>query len=296
MKKLRHILAASSFPLAVAACASAPVQDAAAVEIQFEVRVGEQALHCGHRFGPLGSSSAAATLQDFRVYVSRLRLIAADGHEQDARLVPDNMWQSDRVALLDFEDATGDCNGNVVTNTIVRAQAPAGDYRGLAFDIGVPPDLNHQDPTIADAPLNFSALTWPWRYGYRFTTIDLETTPREGASTPTHAATGFSVHLGSVDCGEGSPSTPPASPCATQNRPSFRLPNFNPSRHVVVLDLGALLADTDVTVNAPETPSGCMSSPNDADCVAIMEHLGLTFGGKPSAGQRFVRAAPANGG
>lgn len=199
-------------------------------------------------------------LQDFRIYVSNVRLIARDGREQRLDLTPDDLWQDDQVVLLDFEDATGNCNGNAPTNRVVRGRAPADDYVGLVFDIGVPAGLNHQDPTLAAPPLNFSALTWAWRYGYKFTTIDLETGVDPGAGMAMgpagHAASGFSIHLGSVDCGDGSPRVAPGSPCATQNRPEFRLAAFNPERQLVVFDLEALLKQTDVTVNQPETASG----------------------------------------
>jgi uncharacterized repeat protein (TIGR04052 family) len=276
--------------------------DAPEVEIRFAARVGDQAAACGVRYQGVGKTDAAVRLQDFRVYVSNFRLIRADGGEERLALTPDGLWQGEEVALLDFEDATGNCNGNRATNDRVRGAAPHGDYVGLAFDIGVPVGLNHQDPTLALPPLNFSALTWPWRYGYKFTTIDLQT---EAASGPgqtaapaadTHGraqgASGFSIHLGSVDCGTGSPRVAPESPCATPNRASIRLNRFDPLDQVVVFDLKALLADTDVTINAPGTASGCMSGDDD-DCVGLMDRLGLTFREQPSKGQRFVRAETA---
>jgi len=242
----------------------------------------------------IGSTGASVALQDFRVYVSNFRLISRSGVETPLQLTPDNAFQSDRVALLDFENASGNCNGNAPMHTAVQGRAPAGEYVGLAFDFGVPVDLNHQDPTLASAPLNFSALTWPWRYGYKFTTIDLETGRAPGATQMGHEASGFSIHLGSVDCGEGSPRTPPETPCAAPNRPTYRLEAFDPRSQVVVLDLAALLANTDVTVNDPDSASGCMSTADDDDCVAIMDRLGLTFRGQASRGQHFVRVAGAN--
>ena len=154
-------------------------------------------------------------LQDFRIYVSKVRLISADGSEVPLLLTPDNQWQNDKVTLLDFENATGSCNGNAPMNNAVRGTAPAGHYTGVVFEIGVPQEMNHQDPTLAGVPLNYSGLTWPWRFGYKFTTIDLETAnkagggaamasaqpPAGGMKNGMHgmggmAATGFSIHLG----------------------------------------------------------------------------------------------------
>ena len=53
--------------------------------------------------------------------------------------------------------------------------------------------------------------------------------------------------------------------------------------------LAALLAETDITVNAKNSASGCMSLPGDADCTAIMNRLGLPFEGKSSSGQKWIR-------
>lgn len=270
--------------LAAPAFAQTPAQP---VEIRFEARVGKEPARCDRAYTGVGKVNAGMRLQDLRVYVSALRLLGADGREVPVTLTPDGQWQSDQVALLDFENRTGNCNGNAATNTVVHGKVPAGTYRGLVFEIGVPRGINHQDPTLASPPLNVTALTWPWRYGYKFTTIDLETSG--GVAGPNHA-TGFSIHIGSTDCGEGKPTSPPSTPCGNSNRPTYRLEGFDPKSSKVVLDLGALLAETDITVNAPKTASGCMSGPGDADCTAIMNRLGLPFDGHPSAGQKWVRA------
>lgn len=294
---MKNYLAALAAVLLASACASAAPSNALQdVSIRFDARAGEQSLRCGQSYAGLGATNASVMLQDFRIYVSNFRLIGRDGAETPLALTSDGVFQSDRVALLDFENATGNCNGNSATNSVVRGRAPAGDYVGLVFDIGVPVELNHQDTTLAAPPLNFSALTWAWRYGYKFTTIDLETgRPQDAAAAmPGHAASGFSIHLGSVDCGEGSPRTPPESLCATPNRPSYRLDAFNPGTQLVVLDLAALIETSDVTGNAPGSVSGCMSGAGDDDCVAIMDRFGLSFRGRPSHGQRFVRVVEAN--
>jgi uncharacterized repeat protein (TIGR04052 family) len=129
------------------------------ITIRFDARAGDQSLRCGQSYSGIGSTGASVTLQDFRIYVSNFRLIDRDGREQALQLTPDGVFQGDHVALLDFENASGNCNGNSATNSVVRGRAPAGDYVGLVFDVGVPVELNHQDTTLAAPPLNFSALT-----------------------------------------------------------------------------------------------------------------------------------------
>ncbi|MBK9252736.1 MAG: metallo-mystery pair system four-Cys motif protein, partial [Proteobacteria bacterium] len=160
-------------------------------------------------------------------------------------------WQLQWQCCHQYRGARQSAGGNIPRPGVPRSACPG---------------INHRDP-LASPPLNVTALTWPWRYGYKFTTIDLETSG--GVAGPNHA-TGFSIHLGSTDCGEGKPTTPPSTPCGNSNRPTYRLEVFDPKSSKVVLDLGALLAETDITVNALKTASGCMSGPGDADCTAIM--------------------------
>ncbi|ATX65604.1 metallo-mystery pair system four-Cys motif protein [Roseinatronobacter bogoriensis subsp. barguzinensis] len=79
----------------------------------------------------------------------------------------DGVWQVADVAQLDFEDATGTCvNGTPDMNNSLRGTVPAGEYTGLDFDIGVPFDLNHGDPTLAASPLNLTAMFWNWQGAY----------------------------------------------------------------------------------------------------------------------------------
>ena len=294
-------LSAIAVSISLGACAtSAPtIGGDRPITITFDARVGGKPAKCGESYTGVGTSNATIMLQDFRIYVSEVRLISANGAEVPLKLTPDNQWQNDKVALLDFENASGNCNGNAPMNTSVRGTAPAGAYTGVVFEIGVPFDLNHKDPTLAGAPLNYSGLTWPWRIGYKFTTIDFDTANKAAAAPAQPGAmhgmggmpaSGFSIHLGSTDCGAGSPTTPPTAPCSNANRPTYRLTGVDITKQSIVLDLGSLLAATDVTVNAPQSASGCMSFVDDDDCIAIMDRLGLTFRGKPSSGQMFVKA------
>lgn len=300
---LRAFAAAAA--ILASGCATSPTPGAGeqAIQINFEARVGNKPVRCGERYADVGSSKATILLQDFRIYVSEVRLVSSDGREVPVRLTADDQWQNDKVGLLDFENATGNCNGTPSTNSAIKGSVPKGDYTGLIFEIGIPFSLNHKDPTLAAAPLNYSGLTWPWRVGYKFTTIDLETAnepmaEKSSAKPPAGmsgmagmSASGFSIHLGSTNCGAGSPTSPPTSPCENPNRPTYRLESFNLKSQRVVLDLSALLAGTDVTVNAPGSASGCMSFVDDDDCIAIMSNFGLTFRGKATAGQTFVKAS-----
>ena len=107
----------------------------------------------------LGSPSTSVAVADFRLFVHDVRLIDAGGHETPFELDQDGLWQYQTVALLDFENGTSACaNGTSGTNTAIKGTAPAGDYVGLVFKIGVPESLNPLDGSITPSPLNLSAL------------------------------------------------------------------------------------------------------------------------------------------
>jgi hypothetical protein len=45
--------------------------------------------------------------------------------------------------------------------------------------------------------------------------------------------------------------------------------------------------DSNLLRNQAKTAPGCMSEPEDQDCLGIMTQLGLPFGGKPATAQTF---------
>lgn len=261
---------------ALGGCADRPV------EIQFQGRVGEQPFACGSAYGGIGSGGAQLVPSDFRFYVSNVRLVTPGGSEVAVQLEQDGKWQYQNVALIDFENGSGPCAafGNAATNATVRGTVPAGVYTGIAFDLGLPFELNHGNASTAPAPLNFTAMFWNWQFGYKFLRVDT-------------ADDKFRFHLGSTGCEGESPSRPPTA-CSAPNRAAVRLGGFDPVHGVVVADLKALLSQNDLDHNAPNTDPGCMSSPTDPDCGPLFAGLGLAFpAGTPTGGQRFFRVGDA---
>ncbi len=286
--------------LLLAGCLAGPAlaADPQPVTIRFAGMVGDQSFACGQSYAGLGARASRATPSDFRFYVSGLELIDTAGRAVPVTLAQDGVWQHADVALLDFENRSGPClTGTVEINDSIRGTVPAGSYRGLRFTLGVPAALNHADATVAASPLNLGSLFWSWQGGYKFLRIDLASagrpqtvrageSPRFGDMAGSHRL-GFAVHIGSTMC---APGTPPSGDCRNPNRAAVELAGFDPARDVVVADMRALLEGVNLEVNQPNTPAGCMSSPNDGDCDPLMQNLGLAFGGRASPGQRFFRA------
>jgi len=271
-----------------------------AVSIRFAAQVNGEAFTCQQTYPQLGTSQTTLTPRDFRFYVHNLQLINAAGVAVPVQLEQDGKWQHHNLALLDFEDKSGSCSsGTPDTRFEVKGTVPAGEYKGLRFALGVPFELNHQDMNRAPSPLNLSALFWNWRGGYKFARLDFASTGQPN---------GYAIHLGSTGCtgmgaagqlrvqhesdehasGHSSESQVTApSQCSHPNRPEVSLPDFNPTQHTVVADLGHLLADSNLDLNTPNTASGCMSGPDDPDCAPLFARLGLPFGEQAAVEQRF---------
>lgn len=189
------------------------------------------------------------------------------------------------LALLDFGDGTAGCNGtgNADMNTTLRGTVPEGEYEGLAFNVAVPFDQNHGDPTLALSPLNATGMLWNWRGGYRFVRIDMVPTDRAKDGPK-----GWFLHLGSTMCAAESRSESPSA-CANPNNMPVLLTGFDPTSNVVVIDPAPVVAGADLRVKAPDTSPGCMSFSNDPDCVTMMQNLGMPYGDIPAAAQQLVR-------
>ena len=201
------------------------------------------------------------SLLDLRFYVSDIALIDSNGSSHDVPLLRDERWQTKDVALIDLEDGQGTCsNGTKGTHSTIKGTVVDGDYVGLSFTVGVPFVLNHENPLLAQAPLNDAAMHWHWRSGYKFL--------RAGIST---SSDGFFVHLGSAGC-EGTVQN--ISRCRFPNRVSVVLPNFRSDSQNISVDLSAVIDGVNLTDNRK---SDCSSGPSDDDCLSVFEALGLGF-------------------
>ncbi len=247
------------------------------VEIRFAARVGSQDFACGEAYDGLGTEASRLVPSDFRFYVSNVQLIREDGTPVAVLLDQDGVWQLEDLALLDFENKQPPCNnGTVQTNDSIRGRIAPGNYVGIRFTLGVPFRRNHGDASVAPPPLSLTGMFWSWQAGYKFLRIDT-------------AFDDLRIHLGSTGCFFARPGV--VGGCSRPNRAEVWLQPFDWHEDIIVADLAALLADSDLTSNQPDTPPGCMSDPGDADCGPILRNLGVDFAsGLPTlATQKFFR-------
>lgn len=238
--------------------------------IHFVAYVGDEVAVCGEEYADVGADGATISFNDFRFYISNVHLITADGEAVPFELEQDGIWQTENVVLIDFEDHTNGCSeiGTPSYNGEIVGSAPEGEYTGLAFDLGVPFELNHIDATSAPSPLNIAGLWWNWQGGYKFIRVDLFT------DAPEHSA--WNLHVGSTGCVSPVSVMPPAERCSRPNVASYHFEAFNLDEDVVIADLGGLLSAVNLYDNTP-MPPGCMAGVDDPDCEMLFVGFGLSL-------------------
>ncbi|MBK1613262.1 metallo-mystery pair system four-Cys motif protein [Rubrivivax gelatinosus] len=250
------------------------------VAIDFRLAAAGKPFDCAAEARPLGRAATPVRLRDARLYLHGFALLKADGSAVPLRLADDD-WQAHGVALIDFEDGSGGCaGGSAGLHTRVLGDAPAGDYTGLAFVVGVPLQaldgqgrrvvLNHSNPELAPPPLDSQAMAWNWQAGRKF--VKIEVLPEGGVRRAGDTVRVWTLHLGSTGCqGEvlaGSVA------CRQPNLVTVRIDGFDPARQQVELNLDALVADADLGRDAGGS-AGCMSAPDDPECPALFAAFGL---------------------
>ena len=250
------------------------------VSINFAAMVGDAAFACGQSYPNIGTAKSTITPSEFRVFVHGVELLTADGKAVPVTLEQDGKWQSENVAMLDFENGTGPCsNGTAETRTVITGDAPAGKYTGVRFTIGVPFDRNHRDLATQPAPLSVTRMFWAWNSGHKFVRLDAKT----------ESGKNWVLHLGSAACSPNESATAAPTQCTYGNRATMQFDKFDLSRDVIVADVAALYAGSNLEENQPRTAAGCMSGPSDSDCGPIFTKLGLPFNDAPAVPQQFMR-------
>jgi uncharacterized repeat protein (TIGR04052 family) len=261
-----------------------------AVTVSFAAKSGGAVFDCEHTATGLGSAAdVTLTMNDFRLYVSNLRLLNGAGVAVPVTL-DSNDWQlqagDNSVALLDFVNKEDSCAGAArSTRTIVTGTVPAGTYTGVEFEVGVPAVLNHSNAATAPSPLNLLAMNWEWQYGRKF--LKVETS---GGMSGTQT-----LHLGSTGC-TGDGGTPEVYSCTNPYRPTIRFDDFDAATDTVVADIKALYAETDLNasesmpVMAMSMPMGIMCMPGaTATCQLIVAKVGADTSGNSTGSHPFFR-------
>lgn len=236
------------------------------VRLEFAAKVGSQPFACGSEYQGVGAPSQTITPVDLRFYVHDVRVVDADGNEIPVKL-DINDWQLANVALLDFEDGTGECtNGDVETNSVVfgKVDTPVV-VKGIKFKLGVPLELNHGDLAGQPTPLDRTSMFWAWNAGYIFLRGESGSElPVEDAGTTVMKV--HATHVGSGGCSGNAVAGEPVV-CTRPNRPEFAFAEFDLTTNKIVFDFAAFKSGSDL--------SGSSCHGHGASCVAPFVALGI---------------------
>lgn len=260
--------------------------DAMLVKIRFEARVGSEPFACGRSYANVGTPPREVSPVDFRFYVYGVRLLSASGQATEVALLQDGAWQYQSVAMLDFENHEGACDqGDAPMHTEVEGAVPAGDYTGVEFAIGIPPELNHADLSTQPSPLNKSSLFWSWNAGHIFFAATARATGVAGGAADADAGAALDgdldagvdtfidhlTHLGATGCDGNPVGGVPVTMCSHENRPVYRFEQFDLTKQRIVADFGAVKRGSDVAAS-----EGCHSFTPET-CTAPFKQLGIDF-------------------
>lgn len=247
--------------------ADVPPQDLVPVTLRFKAVLGDEPLTCGSTYTSFGATGVDVELKDLRMFLQDVALLREDDGQ------PEKVWLDSRapfqtadVALLDFEDGSAACaaQGTPETNLTITGKVAPGTYAGVAFTNGVPEALNHQNPLDLTAPLQEGPMHWNWQGGFLFVRTELA---RVGAGGSEGSAL---MHVGSTAC-SGSPAASEGYSCELNNRNRITLQDFDPETQTILVDVGALFSDLDLSQTTT-----CHSE--QPACESMFSAAGINFG------------------
>jgi uncharacterized repeat protein (TIGR04052 family) len=215
------------------------------------------------------------TPQALRLFVQNVALIRLDGERVPFKIDVREPWQADTAALLDFQ--TAPCVSNPQINTEITGTIDAGTYRGLSFSNGVPDDVNHANPATLPDPYKafMDDLYWPELMGFRFIKSEvLQVDPQGGKGI---------FHLAAAECSGGPPASGQPVVCDKPNRNIVEIDHFDVCHDVVLVDVGALFHQTDLSQKTECLASG-------TGCPDLFHQIGIEYdSGLPELGQTVYR-------
>lgn len=145
----------SVFFIAIAALS---LSSSLAVPVSLELKLmnGDQPFQFGK---PISlKNGQKLDIETVKMYVSNVALVKSDGREVPVKGINLMKLKAGQKAVL------------------FKGEAPAGDYRGVRFNIGLPREINHLEAAIAKAPLSVEdGMFWAWNSGYIFMGIEGKT-------------------------------------------------------------------------------------------------------------------------
>ena len=237
--------------------------------IPFVATVNDAPLNCGTEYEGVGSSRSKIEVRDFRFYIYDIHLVTSSGESTLLKLDEGSGFQiryskadgtSGGLALLDFTDTNSEAcadRGTEEVNTVISGVAPEGDYQKITFTLGVPPELNHINGAVSQAPLNTYGMQWTWASGYRYVKLDVKATTGEVVKSK------YYFHPGAQGCVSDNGEISGVYSCENELTSQIELDfqaDYLASTQAIQADLSRLLVANDLSLGR-----GCMGARTISD-------------------------------
>ena len=217
------------------------------------------------------------SLSDFRLYLHNIELQDQQNQWHQVKLT-NNQWQNDSTALLDFENASDDCaSGNEPTNTQISGLS-IDNPKAVRFTLGVPFELNHQNPLTAKAPLNESTMHWHWQSGYKFLRAEF----KQQIQQENEQQANLRLHIGSLQC-KGEVNN--ISHCEKPNRTTYTIDDFDINQNITIA------IDKIIDFYSQSNNLTCMGNNERPWCANALQWAGLDDNKAKS--NMFIQTRPA---
>ncbi|GHF79901.1 MbnP family copper-binding protein [Thalassotalea marina] len=230
----------------VAGCSKSPQQ-----HLDFKVSFGDAPLSCDSL---IVDQQTSWQLSQFYLYLSHIEVKGQDQKWRQVSLA-DNKYQSQQVAMLGTE-----CGGQEPAHWQLKfaENADINQATAIRFSLGVPFELNHQNPLTQASPLNVSNMFWVWQTGHKFVRFELENQDQQ-----------WVFHLGSTGCSSASALRSPSAACKYPNLYTVTLPLETTDKvKKVNLDIAPWFAEVKI---AEQT--SCQSAQDNQYCQQIFNNL-----------------------
>ena len=173
-----------------------------------------------------------------------------------------NGWQAHQVGLVSLEP---ECGGSKIENNeetnhalVFKIPVDLQNAESLSFRLGVPFELNHQNPLTQPSPLNLPLMFWSWQMGHKFVRWDMS-----------NDIDTWSFHLGSLGCESASVVRSPAQPCSEPNVVSVTLDSPKSNANEVHIHLDRIIQNIKLSSDNSCTLHGATES----SCQQLIDNL-----------------------
>lgn len=137
----------------------------------------------------------------------------------------------------------------------IKTKHNIDQWQKVKFTLGVPFELNHNNPIFQKSPLNVPSMFWVWRTGHKFLRLEMESEKDN-----------WLFHLGSLGCQAKSAVRAPEKPCQFPNTFSYKVDLLATKK--INLDISALLNGIMLS-----SDTSCKSSRENSTCLKLFENL-----------------------